>query len=250
MNSAFDAQWQFAAVSRVTCGDWAPPGNLGMLERLGALSSCGAANRMPAMQLLLNTTSPYARIARIALAEKGHADIATEIVDPWGDTPRLLEFNPAARVPALVTDEGRPLTESLLIVLWLENQRPTPSLLGSDPTAAVSRAGIAMGVIDAAVHTLIGRKITDASFDTSPVGLRRRRSMIQGLSRLEADPPAYATGTPTIDTVAAVVALDYVRFRFPQATWLPALPRLDALAARAHERASFANTMPREMQKP
>jgi glutathione S-transferase len=220
-----------------------------MLKQLGALPESRAANRMPAMHLLLNTTSPYARIARIALAEKGHADIATEVVDPWGDTPRLLEFNSAARVPALVTDEGRPLTESLLIVLWLENRWPTPSLLGSDPTAAVSRAGIAMGVIDAAVHTLIGRKITDASFDTSSVGLRRRRSMIQGLSRLQADPPADATGIPTIDTIAAVVALDYVNFRFPLATWLPALPRLDALAGRAHQRSSFATSMPRELPK-
>ena len=76
------------------------------------------------MQLLLNTTSPYARLARIALAEKGFADASTDIVDPWGDTPRLLELNAAARVPTLVADGGRPLTESLLIVMWLEHLRP------------------------------------------------------------------------------------------------------------------------------
>ena len=197
------------------------------------------------MRLFLNTTSPYARIARIALAEKGLADTPTEVVDPWGDTPRLLEANPAARVPTLVADGGRPLTESLLIVLWLENQRPTPSLLGSDPTAVVSRAGIAMGVIDAAVHTLIGRKITDASFDTAPVGLRRRRSMAEGMARLDADPPTHAGGTPTFDAIAAVVALDYLDLRFPQAPWLPALPALRALGARLGERASFEASRPR-----
>lgn len=197
------------------------------------------------MHLYLNTTSPYARIARIALAEKGHADVSTEVVDPWADAPRLVEVNSAARVPALVTDDGRALTESLLIVLWLENRRPTPSLLGGDPTAAVSRAGIAMGVIDAAVHTLIGRKITDASFDGSPVGLRRQRSMVQGFKRLEADPPAYASGTPTIDAITAVVALDYVDFRFPQAAWLPPLPALRRLAAQLGPRASFEASRPR-----
>jgi hypothetical protein len=47
--------------------------------------------------------------------------------------------------------------------------------------------------------------------------------------------------------IATVVALDYLRFRFPSAAWLPALPQLDALAARAHERASFAQTLPRDM---
>lgn len=195
------------------------------------------------MQLLINTTSPYTRIARIALAEKGY-DVATRIVDPWGDTPRLLEANPAARVPTLIADDGRALTESLLIVLWLEHQRPTPSLLGSDPTAAVSRAGIAMGVIDAAVHTLIGRKITDASFDSSPVGLRRRRSMADGFARLEDDAPGYTGGTPAIDAIAAVVAVDYADLRFPDAAWLPPLPKLRALGAQLAARASFDASRP------
>ena len=200
------------------------------------------------MQLLINTTSPYTRIARIALAEKGHADLATEVVDPWGDTPKLLQANPAVRVPTLIADGGRPLTESLLILLWLEHQWPTPSLLGDDATGVVSRAGIAMGVIDAAVHTLIGRKITDTSFDESPVGLRRRRSMVHGFARLEADPPAHSDaihdGTPAIDVIATVVALDYVDFRFPGAAWLPALPKLRALCARMATRASFDCSRP------
>lgn len=196
------------------------------------------------MKLLLNTTSPYARIARIALEEKG-MDVATEVVDPWADDPRLLEANTAARVPALLTDGGRHLTESLLIVLWLESERPSPSLLGDDRASTIARAGVAMGVIDAAVHTLIGRKITDASFDESPVGLRRRRSITQGLLRLEADPPAYVSGTPDLGAVAAVVALDYVRFRFAQATWMPAVPRLDRLAAQLAPRASFERSRPR-----
>ena len=197
------------------------------------------------MHLFLNTTSPYARIARIALAEKGLADIGTEIVDPWADAPNLREANTAARVPALVTDDGRRLTESLLIVLWLEAERPQPSLLGVDRSATVARAGVAMGVVDAAVHTLVGRKITDASFDESPVGLRRRRSIVEGLKRLDADPPDYDGGTPDLASIAAVVALDYVHLRFPQAAWMPALPALDRLAARLASRASFESSRPR-----
>lgn len=196
------------------------------------------------MQLLINTTSPYTRLARIALAEKGYGGIPTEVVDPWGDTPKLLEHNSAGRVPTLVADNGRPLTESLLIVLWLEHQKPAPSLLGADPTGTVSRAGIAMGVIDAAVHTLIGRKITDASFDTSPVGVRRQRSMVTGMRRLESDPPVYTSGTPSIDAITSVIALDYIDFRFPKAAWLPELPALRSLAARLGTRESFAASRP------
>src|SRR3954447_24363755 len=75
------------------------------------------------MRILTNTTSPYARIARIALGEKGFDLSATEIVNPWNDDAALLELNPAARVPTLATDAGLPITESLLVLLWLERKR-------------------------------------------------------------------------------------------------------------------------------
>jgi len=77
------------------------------------------------MQLLANTTSPYVRIARIAMIEKG-LEVEPTIVDPWADDPRLRAANAATRVPTLITDDGTPLTESLLIVQWLERTRPAP----------------------------------------------------------------------------------------------------------------------------
>lgn len=199
------------------------------------------------MKLYFSTTSPYARIARVALAEKGLKGLERRLTDPWKDEPGLLEANPSARVPALVLDDGKPLTESLLIVMWLEARHPLPSLLGADPDLVLSKAGVAMGAIDAAAAVIIGRKMTDASFDESPVGLRRRRSVINAMLRLEADPPTYDGGAPSLAVITAVVALDYLRFRFPAAPWLPPLPRLDALAERARARPSFAETMPRDM---
>ena len=101
------------------------------------------------MQLLANTTSPYVRIARVAMIEKG-LHIEPTIVDPWADDPRLREANAATRVPTLITDDGIPLTESLLIVQWLEQTRPAPqwpSLVGTDAAGVLSRAGIALGEI-------------------------------------------------------------------------------------------------------
>lgn len=203
------------------------------------------------MQLLANTTSPYVRIARVAMIEKG-LRVEPTLVDPWADDARLREANAATRVPTLITDEGVPLTESLLIVQWLEQTRPAPahpSLLGNDPTGVLSRAGIALGVIDAAVHTIIIRKVTaPALFDDTPVGLRRRRTMAEGIARLEACAdrlqPA-SDGAPMLDAICAVVAIDYLRFRFSDAAWMPPLPSLDALSARLRARTSFEVTMPR-----
>ena len=211
------------------------------------------------MQLLANTTSPYVRIARVAMIEKG-LDVEPTLVDPWADDPRLRAANAASRVPTLITDDGTPLTESLLIVQWLEHSRPAPgwpSLLGGDAAAVLSRAGIALGVIDAAVHTIIIRKVTaPLLFDETPIGLRRQRTMAEGMQRLEAlakggamggaaGGAAGAAGAPTLDAICAVVALDYLRFRFDGQPWLHALPALDALSALLGQRPAFAQTLPR-----
>jgi glutathione S-transferase len=202
------------------------------------------------MQLLANTTSPFVRIARVALIEKGF-DLDPVIVDPWADDTRLRAANAATRVPTLVLDDGTPLTEALLIVQWLETERPapeSPSLLGPASAAAgvLSRAGVAMGAIEAAVVTIITRKVTaPVLFDETPVGLRRRRSMIEGMQRLEAQTAAIArSGSPTLDAITAVTLYDYQQLRFADQPWLPATPGLAALAASWNARASFAQTRP------
>ena len=208
------------------------------------------------MQLLANTTSPFVRIARIAMIEKG-LEVEPTLVDPWADDARLREANAATRVPSLVLDNGIPLTESLLIVQWLEATRPAPqwpSLLGNDPqriAGILSRAGIALGAIEASVHTIITRKVTaPVLFDETPVGLRRRRTMVEGMQRLEAaaaemagaNPAAQA---PTLDIVCAVVLFDYQQLRYADQPWLPATPALQRLAEAVRARPSFEQSLPR-----
>ena len=202
------------------------------------------------MQLLANTTSPYVRIASISLIEKG-LNIAPTLVDAWADDPRLLQANAASRVPTLILEDGTALTESLLIVQWLEQTRTLPvyeSLIGSDPEGVLSRTGIALGVIDAAVHTIITRKVTaPVLFDETPVGLRRRRTMAEGMQRLEtiaAQGLMAADGIPRLDAIAAVTAIDYLDFRFAGESWMPSLPHLASVSLRLRDRRSFSETMP------
>ena len=208
------------------------------------------------MQLLANTTSPFVRIARAALIEKG-LEIEPTIVDPWADDPRLRAANAATRVPTLLLDDGTPLTESLLIVHWLEATRPAPdwpSLTGTTPAETqgiLSRAGIALGAIDASVHTIITRKVTaPVLFDETPVGLRRRRTMIEGMERLEAQAAAIGganpgAAAPKLDAICAVTLFDYQRFRYGDQPWLPKTPALEALAVALRARPSIGTTLPR-----
>jgi glutathione S-transferase len=196
------------------------------------------------MKIISNTTSPYARIARIALAEKGFDLTGTKFVNPWADEAELIGLNPASRVPTLETETGLPLTESLLILLWLEKKVPEPSLLDGPLDLIVSQAGRAMGVIDAMVHIIIGVMQMDPNWGETKVGLRRRRSIVTGLAALEKSPPEYKGGVPHIGALTAIVALDYLRLRFADAPWLEPLPKLDALRAAVGERPAYASTRP------
>jgi glutathione S-transferase len=186
------------------------------------------------------------------MIEKG-VDIEPTIVDPWADDARLRAANAATRVPTLVLDDGTPLAESMMIVNWLETTRAAPaheSLFGpaAQMPGVLSRSGIALGVIDAAVHTIIIRKVTaPVLFDETPVGLRRRRTMAEGMARLEAAAaasPMAPDGIPRLDSICAVTAIDYLDFRFTEAPWLPAMPALRALSQRLRSRPSFGKTMP------
>jgi len=207
------------------------------------------------MQLLANTTSPFVRIARIAMIEKG-LNVEPTIVDPWADDSRLRQANAATRVPSLVLDDGTPLTESLLIVQWLEATYPAPkwpSLLGNSATAAgiLSRAGVAVGGIEASTATIITRKVTAPNlFDETPVGLRRRRTMIETQQRLEEFAKSFngiypSDVAPTLDIICAVVLYDYQQMRYADQSWLPQTPALKALSEAMRKRESISQTMPR-----
>lgn len=205
------------------------------------------------MQLLANTTSPFVRIARVAMIEKG-LEVEPTFVDPWADDERLRAANAATRVPTLVLDDGTPISECLLIVQWLEATRPAPAWPGltggADAAAGVlSRAGIAIGAIEASTITIITRKVTaPALFDETPVGLRRRRTMVEGMRRLEALAEAIAgpsgDAPPLLDAIAAITLFDYQQLRHGNQAWLPRTPRLQALAEAWRTRPSVARTMP------
>ncbi len=196
------------------------------------------------MKILSNTTSPFARVARIALIEKGFDADGLRMMNPWVDDAEMLRLNPASKVPTLELPSGLPLTESLLILLWLERVRPEPSLLGGDVDRVVSQAGRAMGVIDAMANLVTGRMQIDPNFEETRVGLKRRRTVVEGFRVLEADPPHFAGGVPDLAVLTTVVAVDYLPLRFPDHPWVEPLPRLRSLRDAVSDRPSFRSTQP------
>lgn len=55
-------------------------------------------------------------------------------------------INPQGLVPALVTDAGEVLTQSLAIIEWLEETHPTPPLLPAEPLARARVRAFALAI--------------------------------------------------------------------------------------------------------
>lgn len=197
------------------------------------------------MHLYINTTSPFVRPVRIALAEKGLEDrVTTEIVDPWGDPEECLAANPAGRVPTLVTDDGTAIAEASLILRYLDLIAPEPALVPADDAEkTLATAALAIGATEAATAVIIGRKSSDG-FDQDMVGTKRFRTMANAFKRLDAAPPHDFENRADLANITTITALDYILFRFSDHDWLPELPTLKAWHERQQDRPSLRTTYP------
>ena len=87
------------------------------------------------LQLFLNATSPFARLARVVALEKGLGQrLQLVACDPWNNDPALLAQHPQARIPVLVTDSGTAIAESLLIAQYLDHLGTGPALAQLEAT--------------------------------------------------------------------------------------------------------------------
>ena len=74
--------------------------------------------------------SPYVRKVRVALAEKG-LDYELVPVMPFNVSDDFKKISPLGKIPVL-EDEGQFIPDSSVILDYLENTQPTPSLIPKD----------------------------------------------------------------------------------------------------------------------
>ena len=107
------------------------------------------------MRLFYSPGSPYARIVRVALLETGlDARVQKQEVTLRDPASTLLPHNPVGRVPTLELDDGTILTESLLILHYIDAMHTGARLLprdGSDHWRVLSEMGIAVGFLEGIV---------------------------------------------------------------------------------------------------
>ena len=200
------------------------------------------------MHLMKSTTSPFGRLAHAMLMEAG-ADFEVELLNPWADPAQLVALNPAKRVPTLRLDDGTVLTEAMVIAMHAADIAPEGSHLKANTVAHYAIVGMAVGVIEAAVNVMVGRKLTsddlgNPEFDAHPVAERRRETMRVGLGALDARVGDLREDRMGLAEILVVDAVQYMDFRFPGAAWRPDIAALDAWIRRVSHHPSIRETVP------
>ena len=198
------------------------------------------------MKLYCSPASPYARKVRVVAHELGLSDLIEEILcDPFDPGPELLAANPLSRIPTLVTEKGEALPDSSLIIEYLQTRGRGLTALprGSKRWAALRRATVAEGVINAAFATVIEKR--------RPEGIRhvafldRQADVIRrAIAVLDLEAAELTLEAPSVVEITTGVALAYLDLRMPYVEWRKGHEPLDRWYAGFAQRPSMLATEP------
>ena len=163
-----------------------------------------------------------------------------------------LAMNPQGLVPALVTDGGGVLTQSLAIIEWLEESYPKPALLPGDAAGRARVRSLALA-IDCDIHPLNNLRVLNYLTGTLGVTDEQRDGWARywcdvGLEALEtrlAREPATGAfchgGAPTIADICLVPQLSNARRVDLDLAPYPTLLRIESACVALP---AFANAAP------
>lgn len=195
------------------------------------------------MKLYYSQTSPFVRKVMIAAHEKGLADKIEFIAA--GQMGDLAQDNPLEKVPALVTDQGEALFDSLVICDHLDSQAGGLELIPADPgkrSTVLRRHAMADGIMEAALTSVMeGRRPEEKQW---PAEVERQKGKIaRALDVLESEAGSLGD-TVDLSTISTAAALGYVDFRRADMKWRDGRPNLAAWFEAFSKRPSVAGTVP------
>jgi len=199
------------------------------------------------VKLYITPGSPYARMARIVVLEKGLGNRVETIVAKTRvpDSP-YYAVNPSGRVPYLVCDDGVGLEESALICAYLDHLDGKPAFEPpGDPRSLEARRleALARSLLDGL--SVWGREILRPEDERSPGVIRHENDRARRMADLwerEIEHPLLRGPLNMIQlTLACALGLEA---RNPGFRWRAGRPKLSAWFDRIAARPSFTATAP------
>ena len=202
------------------------------------------------MKLFYAAGSPYARIARIAVRELGLSGAVEEVEVTLRDpNSALLPYNPGGKVPALQLDDGTVLTESLLLLAYLDTRHGGRKLLpldGSDGWKTMSGLGRAYAFLDAV--TAWNRELRFGLKAPGVIALESERANRAADAFERALGEGAYSGPFDAAQLVLGAALDNFSRRHKVWQWRTGRPRLAAFSDAMNSRPSFATTLQPELE--
>lgn len=193
--------------------------------------------------LFYSEGSPYARICRMALRERGLLGKVSEAITTLRDPAApVLPHNPLGRVPALVLDNGITLSETILVMQWLDRLGEAPALM-PQTAQALAAYGCAQGLMDCLIvwNRELRRPEADRNMAVVRTETERAERVADALERQVAA-GVFAQLDGAYLALAAV--LGYVDRRHRVWQWRTGRPQLSAWFEQASQRSAFVETVP------
>lgn len=199
------------------------------------------------MKLYWGSASPFVRKVMVVAHELGLQDSIQRLdsaAHPVERDRRIQAFNPLAKVPAAMTDDGTVLYDSRVICEYLDAVAggglfPVP---GPARWTALRRQALADGLLDAALLIRYERLARPEDRQWPDWILRQGEKVTDALDAMHADLPD--AGCYDIGAISNGCALGWLDFRFPDIDWRAGRPRLAAWQAAFDARPAMVATRP------
>jgi glutathione S-transferase len=199
------------------------------------------------MKLYITPGSPYARMARIMVLEKG-LESRVEIIPSrtrLADSP-YYKINPSGRVPYLIREDGVGMEESALICAYLDHLDGAPAFdrpSGDRAWEALRLEALARSMVDGLAVWL--REFYRPPDERSPTVIRHEAARSERMTDVwegEIGNP-FMQGALNMAQITLACGLG-LEARHPDFRWRPGHPRLCDWYERIAARPSFAATAP------
>lgn len=202
------------------------------------------------MKLWYSPASPFVRKCLIVAHERDLADrieimdASANVVDP---DMRIVQSNPAGKIPTMVLEDGQVLFDSRVICAYLDTLHDGKKLMprsGAKRFEIMTLEALGDGIMDAAVNNRYETALRPPEYRWKAWSDGQMGKVMASLDQIEERWIKCLGRNPNMGSIAVAAALGYLGFRYPELNWMRGRPKLTRWFRRFSERPSFQATEP------
>lgn len=200
------------------------------------------------LQLYDNPASPFCRKVNVLLEELGESHLVERIPaigHPTASEKMPTSINPLGKIPVLLRDDGPAIYDSRVICRFLDDHFGGRFYPAHRIWDVLTLEATADGMMDAAVLMVYESRARPEDKRHADWVEGQWAKIERGLDMLEDRWMSHLQGHFDIGVASVAIALDYLDFRAPERDWRDGRVVLGAWHAKIADRASLAQTMPK-----